>query len=128
MGHICLMGRSTYESIGRELPGRIFVVLSTRASFRPPDVCVFSTVHQALKALADQQEVFVIGGGKVYAELMAYASRIFLTRIYLDVDGDTQFDFPESEWVICSRSGRLTSISGLDYEFIDYQRKAAQKF
>jgi dihydrofolate reductase len=124
MGQVCLMGRSTYESIGRVLPGRIFAVLSSRPSFCPPDVRVFSSVAPALEALANQKEVYVIGGGSVYAELMPFASRLFLTRIYAHLDGDTYFQFSESEWEIECRSGRLTSKSGLEYEFIDYRRRS----
>ena len=123
MGRVCLMGRSTFESIVRVLPGRIFAVLSKSPSFCPPDVRVFDSVAQALVGLAEHQEVFVIGGGTVYTELMPLASRLFLTRIYAHVDGDTYFDFPEMEWDIESRSGRLTSKSGLEYEFIDYRRR-----
>lgn len=125
MGQVCLMGRSTFESIGRVLPGRIFVVLSRSKAVSQPDVHIHNSVQAALQSLAHQKEIFVIGGGKVYAELMPMASKLYLTRIYSDVAGDTYFQFPESEWVVQNCSGRLRSKSGLDYEFIDYERKAS---
>ena len=123
MGKACLMGRSTFESIGRVLPGRIFVVLSTRITANEPDLQVFDSTQAALQSLSGYSEVFVIGGGQVYAELLPLASRLYLTRIYSEVEGDTHFEFEESNWNILRRSGRIRSKSGLDYEFIDYERK-----
>lgn len=123
MGKACLMGRSTFESIGRVLPGRIFFVLSTRMTAHEPDLRVFDSTQAALDSLSGFSEVFVIGGGQVYAELLPLASRLYLTRIYSEVEGDAHFEFEESNWNILRRSGRLRSKSGLDYEFIDYERK-----
>jgi len=122
MGQTCLMGRATYESIGRVLPGRRFVVLSNREGFQPDGVEVFGSARQALSALSHLEALFVIGGGSVYAELLPQAGELQLTRIYADIEGDTYFDFQESEWEVVRRSGRLTSVNGLDYEFIDYVR------
>jgi len=123
MGQVCLMGRSTFESIGRVLPGRIFVVLSTRRSFTQPGLQVFDSTQAAIVALAGYPELFVIGGGKVYSELLPMASRLYVTRVYSNVEGDTHFEYDETQWNILNRSGRLTSKSGTVYEFIDYERK-----
>ncbi|MCB1054336.1 MAG: dihydrofolate reductase [Acidobacteria bacterium] len=98
MGHVLLMGRKTYESIGRPLPGRRTVVLSRDPEYRPPGVEVAATLDRALE-LAAGEEVYVAGGAEVYRRVLPRADELHLTWVHGEVDGDTVFpEWDESAW------------------------------
>lgn len=86
-----IMGRLTYESIGKALPGRQNIVISTQANYALEDAEVVSCIDDALKLANDTDEIMIIGGGQLYAALLPYADRLYLTFIDLNVEGDTQF-------------------------------------
>ena len=91
MGHAVIMGRTTYESIGRPLPGRRNVVLSRRG-VAVPGTCVFVSLDKALGALAPEHDhAFVIGGQELYQAALPVADRIYLTLIHRTIAGDTFF-------------------------------------
>lgn len=91
MGHRIVMGRKTYESIGRALPGRTSIVLTRQADFQAAEgVLVADSLEAALREAGDD-EVFVIGGAGVYRESLPRATRVYLTRVHADVEGDTFF-------------------------------------
>jgi dihydrofolate reductase len=100
MGHHLIMGRRTYESIGRPLPGRTSIVLSRRAEIelgegvlRAPDW------HSAVALAASDDEVFVIGGAQIYALALPHADRLYLTRVSATVVGDVYFpDWKTEQW------------------------------
>lgn len=99
MGAPIVMGRKTWESIGRPLPGRRNIVVSRTLSDAPPDVIVAPDLASAFAAAAPADEVFVIGGARLYAEALAVADRIYLTEVDADVHGDTHFPaFEVSAW------------------------------
>ncbi len=103
MGHHVVVGRRTWESIGRPLPGRTLVVVS-RTLERPVDgVLVAGSFAEALRAARGDTEVFVAGGAEIYRLALPLADRIYLTRVHASVDGDTQF--PEMEWAAWRRVG-----------------------
>lgn len=94
MGYPVLMGRATYESIGRPLPGRTNIVLSSRYAAPHTDergVIWVNSRQAALQAAGDAECLMVIGGGRVYAEFLPYADELYLTHIDLDTAGDTYF-------------------------------------
>ena len=91
LGHPVVMGRKTFESIGRPLPKRVNVVISGDADFAPEGVTVVRSPEQALEVVADNEEVMVIGGGAIYQAFLPHADRLYLTFIDLDVEGDTRF-------------------------------------
>ena len=99
LGHVLVMGRKTYESIGHPLPGRSTIVV-TRNPFWDPgsaEVRVTGSVSDAIAAAASlDSNVFVVGGGEVYAEALALADRLELTWVDTGPDGDTRF--PEVDW------------------------------
>lgn len=104
LGHAVVMGRRTYESIGRPLPGRRNLVLSRRGSFTPPGVEVFPSLSDALSAAGDAERVFVIGGAAVYAAALPLADRLELTLVDGSFDGDVRFPpFDEDAWVEIER-------------------------
>ena len=90
-GGVLLMGRRTWESIGRPLPKRRSLVLSRDPRFQPPGAEVFANLDEALEQVAPAKQVFVIGGAAVYAETLPRAQRLYLTRVHADVEGDVYF-------------------------------------
>jgi dihydrofolate reductase len=105
MGHALVMGRRTFESIGRPLPGRESFVLTRREDYQPEGVHVVRDFATALDRGAAWGEVFVIGGAEVFREALPLASRIYLTRVHAEVEGDVTFDAPPpDEWKLVERS------------------------
>ncbi|QDE70819.1 diacylglycerol kinase [Myxococcus xanthus] len=101
MGHTLVMGRKTYESIGRPLPGRTFIVVTRQRDFAPPGVQVAHSVDEALSVAeaSGDPEVFIAGGADLYAQTMDRVRRLYLTRIARDFPGDTWFpDVDLSGW------------------------------
>lgn len=104
MGKPIIMGRTTYESIGRPLPGRINIVLSSRTGFTAPGCEVVHTVAEALRAVQGATEVMVIGGGAIYKEFLPLAEKMYLTEVHREIEGDIYFpDFNKTEWREISR-------------------------
>jgi dihydrofolate reductase len=91
LGHTVIMGRKTFESIGRPLPGRRTIILSRRRDFRAEGCLVVHDLDAALAAASGENEVFICGGGELYREALPRAGRLYLTVIHLPVDGDTFF-------------------------------------
>lgn len=105
MGKPIVMGRKTYESIGRPLPGRHNIVVSRNPAFDAPGCTVVASVDAALSAAGDVPEIMVIGGAQLYADVLPRAQRIYLTRIEAGFDGDAWFPpLDDTVWqeVACS--------------------------
>ena len=101
MGKPMIMGRLTFESIGRALPGRRSIVISRQANYEYEGIDVVSSPDAALELAGDADEVMIIGGGKVYEQLLPMTDRIYLTRVHADFDGDTFFpEIRADEWRI----------------------------
>lgn len=116
-GHAILVGRKTFESIGHPLTGRRNVVLSSRSV---PGVESYPTIAAALSALANQERVFVIGGGQLYAELLDRSDEVYLTLVHREVDADTFF--PPYDRVLQSRFSLVRKEERDGFTFLDYQR------
>ena len=116
-GHVVLMGRKTYESLGKPLPDRRNIVLSSRAI---PDVESYRSLAEALRALKDENTVFIIGGGEVFRQALPIVDGLHLTIVDGEHEGDTFF--PEYEHLI----GTTFVITGKEdhegYSFVDYMR------
>ena len=100
LGKPVVMGRKTFESIGRPLPGRQNIVISRDAEYQAEGVDVVSSVEQALAKAANVDEIMVIGGGAIYRHCLPAAQRLYITHIDAEIDGDTQFPAynTEHEW------------------------------
>lgn len=97
-GHPVVMGRKTFESLGRPLPNRTNVVV-TRQHIEIPGCTVSGSLEEALALFPAQEEVFVTGGGQIYAQALPLADRIYLTTVMRDYEGDTRFpDWNRSGW------------------------------
>src|SRR5688572_10996100 len=132
MGHHMIMGRRTYESIGRPLPGRIFVVITRQPDFRAPDgIHVVHSLADAIRIAVDAgaAEPFLAGGTEVYAMAIYRADLMYLTRVHAEVEGDAFFpDFDDvSEWQLTD-SEHFDAGEKDDYpfSFLTYDRAGAE--
>lgn len=123
MGKPMIMGRTTFESIGRPLPGRRSIVMTRQADFAAAGCAVVPDVESALQAAGTVDEVVVIGGGEIYRQFLPFADRIYLTRVQADIDGDTKFpELDMREWQVVAveeyPAGDERDI-GFDIEILD---------
>ena len=122
LGKPIIMGRKTYESIGRPLPGRKNIVISRNADYSLEGCETVCSLEEALDLVNDVEEVMIIGGGYLYSQTLPQADRLYLTFIDLDVDGDTQF--PEFEHLRLKEVKREKHLKDeknpYDYEFVDF--------
>ena len=118
LGHVLVMGRRTYESIGRALPGRTTVVVTRDETWAAAGVTVAHSIEQALEIAAGiDGSVFVVGGADVFRETLPSADRLHLTHVDASPDGDTVFpDVDWSQWVEIGRELRD------GFTFVDYAR------
>jgi dihydrofolate reductase len=125
MGHHIIMGRATYESIDRVLPGRTTVILSRQPDYAIPGALVAGDLKQACTLASGDDEAFIIGGSSVYESALGIVDRIYLTRVRADVEGDTFFpplDF--SGWqLVESEEHPADDRNDHDYLFEVYDRK-----
>lgn len=105
LGKPVIMGRKTFESIGsRPLPNRQNIVISRNPDLHLDGVEVFDAVDKALATLDGSEEVVIMGGGQLYAQMLPRADRLYLTLIEADMSGDTYFpDWTNTTWVECER-------------------------
>lgn len=119
-GSTILMGRKTWDSLGRPLPRRRNVVLSRSPI---PGVECYDSVHGALQALGKEERVFVIGGGQIYEETLLLADELFLTLVHRQVSGDVFF--PPYEHLLDGRFREVFRETHAGFEFVDYVRATA---
>jgi dihydrofolate reductase len=99
LGKPVIMGRLTWESIGRPLDRRSNIVVTRDRRYAAPGCRVVHSFEEALEAARPAEEVLVVGGAEIYAEALGVADRIYLTRVEAEVEGDTYFpDLPPGEW------------------------------
>lgn len=106
MGHHLILGRKTFDSIGRPLPGRTMLVISRGSPPLPPGVRLVGSLQQAIEVTeaAGEQEAFVAGGGEIYRLALPLAERLYLTRVHAHIEGDTVFPpFDPTAWRLVSR-------------------------
>lgn len=125
LGHPVIMGRKTYESIGRPLPERRNIVVSRSPGFSVPGCEVVASLEAAVDSCADAVgEIFVIGGAQLYAAALPCAQRLYLTEIRAEFPGDTHFpSYDRSNWRAISRQARCGE-NGLAFDFAVYDRSA----
>jgi len=127
LGKPVLMGRKTFESIGRPLPGRRNLVISRNPDYQAEGIEVVGSVEAALALLAGSsvEELMVIGGGHLYAEMLPSADCLYLTRIDLAVEGDTRFPaFDDGQWQrIACESHPADEKNPHPYSFETWQRR-----
>lgn len=124
MGHTIIMGRKTWQSLGRLLPGRRHVIVSRDPGLTVPGATVVSVLDQAIAACADETEVFVIGGGEIYTLALPLAKRLYATEIDAEFAGDTFFPaIASGQWQETAREPFVDAATGLRYAFVTYDRR-----
>ncbi len=123
MGYPVIMGRKTWESIGRPLPGRRNIVVSRNAGYEPTGGELASSLDEALNRLSAAPRVFVIGGEQLFKQAFDRADRLFITEIDMDVEGgDTFFELPnKADWKEVERTSG--SENGIQFHFVTLERK-----
>jgi len=123
MGHPVIMGRKTWESIGRPLPGRRNIVVSRNANLQLTGAELASSLNEALSRLSEFPRVFVIGGEQLFKQAFDIADQIYITEIDLDVEGgDTFFEVPkETDWKEVERTPG--SEGDITFNFVTLMRK-----
>ena len=121
LGHPVIMGRRTWQSIGKPLPGRENIVVTRQAGYEAPGAAVASSLDAALALCAGESPVFVIGGQQLFAESLPIASGLVLTEIKRDYEGDTWFpEYDRSRWRATQREGH-TAADGTKFDFVFYE-------
>ena len=124
MGNPIVMGRKTWESIGRPLPGRRNIVVTRDHGYAATGAEVARSLDEAISLAGDAEQVFIIGGAQMYAEAMPRASRVLLTEIDADFDGDTVIPpLDPAQWHETSRQDHPPSSDrAFGYSFVVYER------
>ena len=124
MGKPIVMGRLTWESIGRPLPGRQNIVLTHRSDFVANGCDVVTSPAEALRVAGDAEEIMIIGGSQVYDLFLPKARRLYLTRVRAEVDGDAFFREIEDAWTLVdSESHAADDTNEFAFEFRTYERQ-----
>ncbi len=130
LGKPVIMGRKTYESIGKPLPGRTNIVITRQTDYQPEGVKVVSSVEDAIKVaesvclIDGQEEAMVMGGAEIYGLTLPHCERLYLTEVHAEVEGDAWFpEYDKSEWAEVTREDfKAEGPNPFDYSFVVYER------
>ncbi|MCH1626378.1 dihydrofolate reductase [Ferdinandcohnia quinoae] len=127
MGHPIIMGRKTYESIGKPLPGRENIIITRDKEYQIDGCTVFHSIDEIVKMdNTVNQELFVIGGSEIFKGILPYSNRLYITEINEEFEGDTFFpEIQMNEWKLISKEkGKKDEKNPYDYFFLIYERIA----
>jgi len=129
MEHHIIMGRKTFESLGRPLPGRTSIVVTRQAGFRPPaEVLVLHSLQDALHHVARDDRPFIIGGGEIYTQALPLIADLFVTWVEAEIEGDARF--PAIDWhqwrEASSERHSADAKNQCDYTFSIYHRLSTE--
>ncbi len=124
LDHPILMGRKTFESLGRPLPGRTNIVVTRNADYKPEGCLVADSIPAAIALCGDVDELFFIGGAELYAQVIPLADRLYLTEVDIEAEGDAWF--PEYDRSAFREISRASHTGGkgdvLRFDFVTYER------
>lgn len=121
-GNVVIMGRRTYESIGRPLPNRYNIIISKTQHFEAENCTTAGSLEEALR-IAGDRDIFIGGGGKLYEEALSLVDKMYITEIDAVIEGDTFFpEFDENDF---TREVEMTVDGELPYQYVTYTRKEA---
>jgi len=127
MGHTLIMGRKTFESIGKALPGRKTIIVTRQKDFKAEGCEIVPDIKEAICKVREESEVFVAGGGEIYRQIinLHYARRIYITRVYANFEGDSFFPYIDPEkWELIEREDHQPDDKNpYPYAFLKYKRK-----
>jgi dihydrofolate reductase len=125
LGHPVIMGRKTYESIGKPLPGRTNIVVTKQRDFKAGGCLVAHSIEEAIQLCKEEIEVFIIGGESIYRQALQHADKIYLTRIHRDFKGDTCLEWDDSAWKEVLRENHpADSQNPYPYTFVTLERNS----
>lgn len=122
LGHPVIMGRRTWESLGKPLPGRENIVISRKSGFEAPGASVASTLEAAVALCTGEAVAFVIGGAELYSAALPLADGLVLTEIHQDFEGDTRFPAWDRKAWRATQKETHTSGKGVRFDFVLYER------
>ncbi|HWK21395.1 MAG TPA: type 3 dihydrofolate reductase [Ureibacillus sp.] len=122
MGKPMIMGRKTFDSIGRPLPGRKNIIITRNENFQVDGVEVARSLEEALKLAGDVEEVMIIGGEQIFKMALPITDRLYITHIEHDFNGDTYFPPYGDEWKLISKSEPVEAPDGYSYTYCIYER------
>lgn len=123
-GHSIIMGRKTYESVGKPLPNRRNIIVTRQSDYAVDNAEVVHALDEALGLCVGEPEVFVVGGAEIYKQALPVVGRIYLTRVHATPEGDAYFpELNENEWVLTSAAYREPDERhAYGYTFMVYER------
>ena len=121
MGHHIIMGRKTYESLGRLLPGRTTVIVTRNKDYKVEGALIAHSLQAACLLVADDAEPFLIGGAQLYKDGLALANKIYMTEVKADFAGDAFFETLSEDWLETNRDSH-SSENGLAFDYVQYAR------
>lgn len=123
LGHPVIMGRKTWESLGRPLPGRRNIVISRNQDFTADGAQCVSSLSQAIASVQEAEQAFVIGGAQIYQEALPFAQQVIATEVLANVEGDAFFaPLDPAQWTEISRTHHPEE-NGLRFDVVQYRRK-----
>jgi dihydrofolate reductase len=125
MGHHMIMGRKTFESIGKPLPGRTSVIVTRQRDYHHEGCIVVGSMDEAIRECTGQEEVFIIGGAQIFECTMPMAQKLHITQIHHAFEGDTWFpEISPKEWTLVSETHHPADEKNQwEYSFLEYVRK-----
>lgn len=121
LGKTVIMGRKTYESIGRPLPGRKTVIISRTQDISNANCLTVKSLHEAYELLKDEEEIFIAGGGEIYREALPQADKLYLTVVEKDVEGNIFFPEFDKDAFLLTYEQKMEGT--IPYTYYTYERK-----
>ncbi len=124
-GHVVIMGRKTYETIGKALPNRVNIIITRDPNYRAEGAITVHSLEEALRLAQgktfESNEIFIIGGGEIYEQAIGLADKLYLTLVHQNFEGDVFFpDYPEFKKEVSRQEGES---NGLKYTWIELERE-----
>jgi dihydrofolate reductase len=125
MGHHMIMGRKTFDSIGKPLPGRTTVIVTRNTDLRIEGCLIAHSLKEAIAVCVGDEEIFIVGGAELYRQAISLVDTLYITEIQQDIEGDAHFpEFDKSAWLETSREVRSQETpQSLNFHFVTYRRK-----
>jgi len=124
-GHHIIMGRKTFESIGKALPNRTSVIITRQKNYKVENCICVNSLEEAIEVCKDENEAFIIGGGEIYNQAIDLVDKMYITLVHNTYKGDTFFpSIASDKWLLLSEEKHKADAKNeIDYSFLNYQRK-----
>lgn len=125
MGHPVIMGRKTHESIGKPLPGRQNIVITTNQNYQAPECEVVNSIEQAIEIAkqSNPEKICCLGGGQIFQQILPLTGKIYLTEVDAVPDGNVYFNFDPKDWTeTSSEAHQADDKNPYNYQFIELER------